>query len=1055
MVPYELVLQNFMCYRGEFPPLKFDGLHVTCLSGENGAGKSALLDAITWALWGKARMSDDELIAQNEREMVVELTFLLNNQLYRVSRRRHMSKSGKRSSSRGGLDLLVKDENGWRPIGAATITETERVIEQLLRMKYDTFINASFLVQGRADEFTRKTPGERKQVLADILDLRDYAMLEERAKKRTKELVGQVQTLDGMIAHLQQEADKLSLYEQFVQEAEQKAEMLRNELATGEQEKETADEKVRLLETKLARRKEIQERLNTLQQDIRQQEQEIADLRAAIAEAEALLQRRETIAQGVADLADAREALAKLDELRPRYDELFEQRRQHQDALKDTLRGLQSELEGWKRELQRLEQQVAQRPAIQAKLAEQEEQLATLAPLAEELANVREQRATLDERISQVYTLSQRQSELVTTIQQHYEALLHEQKQQEREIARLDKQLENVQRWRTELETALAQQQQMQALSQELATMRQQEQEMGEQVGSLRAACTQYKQQADEIKKRQALLTDEQQHRTTCPLCNSELGPDGITTIADHYEQEILDLRQQYKNAKKEADDQEKELKQLRETIRQQEAQLGEVQQGAARVETLQQQLAQAESWQQEHAQAAADRDRVTQQLETGVYAQEEREALLTVEAELAAAGADREQPQAKKGKRKTADSEQAPVYARWSSKSMERERKTVQQRQNDLEKQLEARSTMESEAANLRYRLDEIEQVANQVPQTQSQIAALEKTIADSDYGHDIRADGRAVEAQIAELGYSKEAHEAARQRVQHLAHWTDEEHRLSVAESTLERDRRALQRTEELLARYSADKEQLLHEDGALEQEVRAFPAAQQHARQCAEQVTKHRHDLDVAKHDLSEKQTLYKKAQDAAEQLAQRQSERETLVERQSVFQELAEAFGKKGVQAMLIETAIPEIERESNRLLNRITDNQMHVTFDMQRSTKKGDTVETLDIKISDALGTRSYDAFSGGETMRINFAIRVALSRLLARRAGASLETLVIDEGFGALDADGRERFVEAITSVQNDFKRILVVTHIDDLKDRFPTQIQITKRREGSVWELL
>jgi exonuclease SbcC len=113
------------------------------------------------------------------------------------------------------------------------------------------------------------------------------------------------------------------------------------------------------------------------------------------------------------------------------------------------------------------------------------------------------------------------------------------------------------------------------------------------------------------------------------------------------------------------------------------------------------------------------------------------------------------------------------------------------------------------------------------------------------------------------------------------------------------------------------------------------------------------------------------------------------------------------------------------------------------------------VETLDIKISDALGTRSYDAFSGGETMRINFAIRVALSRLLARRAGASLETLVIDEGFGALDADGRERFVEAITSVQNDFKRILVVTHIDDLKDRFPTQIQITKRREGSVWELL
>jgi DNA repair exonuclease SbcCD ATPase subunit len=88
--------------------------------------------------------------------------------------------------------------------------------------------------------------------------------------------------------------------------------------------------------------------------------------------------------------------------------------------------------------------------------------------------------------------------------------------------------------------------------------------------------------------------------------------------------------------------------------------------------------------------------------------------------------------------------------------------------------------------------------------------------------------------------------------------------------------------------------------------------------------------------------------------------------------------------------------------------------------------------------------------SGGEQFRVNFAIRVALSQLLARRAGTQLQTLIMDEGFGVLDASGREHLVEAINAAQNDFQRILVVTHIDELKDAFPTRIEVTKGADGS-----
>jgi exonuclease SbcC len=172
---------------------------------------------------------------------------------------------------------------------------------------------------------------------------------------------------------------------------------------------------------------------------------------------------------------------------------------------------------------------------------------------------------------------------------------------------------------------------------------------------------------------------------------------------------------------------------------------------------------------------------------------------------------------------------------------------------------------------------------------------------------------------------------------------------------------------------------------------------------------------------------------------------------VLERQSIFEELQAAFGKKGVQAMIIEAAIPEIETEANRLLSRMTDGRMAVRMETQRETKTSQELrETLDIILSDELGSRDYSLYSGGEAFRANFAIRIALSKLLARRAGAALQTLIVDEGFGTQDTQGRERLVQAITSIQDDFERILVITHIDELKDLFPARIDVEKTEMGS-----
>ena len=125
--------------------------------------------------------------------------------------------------------------------------------------------------------------------------------------------------------------------------------------------------------------------------------------------------------------------------------------------------------------------------------------------------------------------------------------------------------------------------------------------------------------------------------------------------------------------------------------------------------------------------------------------------------------------------------------------------------------------------------------------------------------------------------------------------------------------------------------------------------------------------------------------------------------------------------------------------------------MHVALRTQREKKSQEGLaETLDVIIADTSGTRNYELYSGGEAFKIDFALRLALSRLLTNRQGAKLQTLIIDEGFGSQDTSGKERLVEVIKSIEGEFELILVVTHMDELKDSFPVQIQVTKDEEGS-----
>ncbi len=360
-------------------------------------------------------------------------------------------------------------------------------------------------------------------------------------------------------------------------------------------------------------------------------------------------------------------------------------------------------------------------------------------------------------------------------------------------------------------------------------------------------------------------------------------------------------------------------------------------------------------------------------------------------------------------------------------------------------------RAEAQSKAAVLEREISRAKQAATELLEGKARLTQLGERLAKGDFAVAEQIKLKEVEQQIAELGYDAQRHQQLRQLLAELEKYEALQRRLEEAGRFLPSERAALDQARGAVVRWNSTLEKDKQKAEALSNELAALPGlisrltnAEQAYNGLLWRQTEIRDKMVATQEKLARCSELEGKRQEKQQSLL-------WILRERKIYEELAEAFGKRGVQAILIESAIPEIEIEANKLLSRLTDNQMSVRIETQRETKKGETIETLDIKISDELGTRTYEMYSGGEAFRINFSLRIALSKLLAKRAGAPLPTLFIDEGFGTQDTSGLGKLVEAINSIREDFEKIIVITHLEELKDAFPVRIEVTKTAEGST----
>jgi exonuclease SbcC len=380
----------------------------------------------------------------------------------------------------------------------------------------------------------------------------------------------------------------------------------------------------------------------------------------------------------------------------------------------------------------------------------------------------------------------------------------------------------------------------------------------------------------------------------------------------------------------------------------------------------------------------------------------------------------------------------------------------------NDLERQI---ASLAIEEVTLRNQTSTAIQLATQLEQINSlqaewegggelRLAEITQALESETFAKEARQQLAKIDAELKAIGYDAAAHDAAR-RSEASGRAADEQlrslERARAALAPLEREISDLQKQigsqQAEVARQQQEFGDSAARLAAAQAEAPDLYAAERNLLRMQEQENRLRMEFGAAQQKvlILDDLKIRRKALDA---------QREALGRKVGQFKQLERAFGKDGVPALLIEQALPQIETKANEILERLSGGSMSVRFVTQAAYKdkrREDLRETLDILISDSAGTRDYELYSGGEAFRVNFAIRLALSEVLAQRAGARLQTLVIDEGFGSQDAEGRQKLIEAINLVRPDFAKILVITHIDELKDAFPTRIEVEKTAKGST----
>jgi exonuclease SbcC len=898
MIPLKLQLKNFLSYGADIQTVDFSPHSLICLSGKNGHGKSALLDAITWALWGQGRRiagvskSDDNLIRVGQTHMMVAMQFICNGQEYRV-RREYTKSSGKPYVT---LDVGVLDpqQNIFVPIGGKSVRSNQEILQRLIHLDFESFCNSAFLRQGQSNEFSKKTPKERKEILAAILGLDQYEAVRSLASQKIRYLtttrvsyqaildrmivdLEQLKTIDERLANLQDKFKQLSVQENVLAQKEQELEQCKKQYLQMYQE-------YQLIQLNMTQMKKTQRDMHDSLLEMVKQWRAIHAQQLKIPTYDELEQKKKVVA-----------------------DQLHHQQMQMREQLVYKEQYLQK-----KEKKARLEIEHAQKIAQHV-----QEYKVKIDRLKIELEHYKSQIKTCDLRSAELLQEKKSNDHILATLSEKKKINAVDPQAFEATLKQFEKRKAYYQHW-------IAQ-------------------------GNLLS------QEKLNLERKKQLSQDED--NPCCPLCEQNLSASRRRFLKDKFLKEEHFLEHRISRIKK-------VVAKLKAILIEQHTHIQILEGNKNELQVLDAQFC-----------ATLNRNNMIMQ---ELDAQEQQKRMC--ESQIVLLNTQISDQEKELSHTQTALRESLEKGQDFCSLVIDMQQLEKAIAECGYDAVMQERLTQE--LTLIEMTMKKHEELTAQIAQQEARMKAIGALVKNL----------KELKVQIADLQAKAHSYTIA-----------DMQRNIESLEHSFIQSKKEVEQS----------KESLIHERGALENERAKLLALEKEKLECQNNIAQVTTQID----DL----------------------------------QAIAMATGKDGIQALLIQDVLPDIEQEANELLAKLTDNQAQIFIESLRDLKKGGSKETLDINISDNMGIRPYEMFSGGEAFRIDFALRIALSKILARRAGTSLQTLIIDEGFGSQDEEGLAHIMDALYKIQDDFAKIIVVSHLPAMKDQFPVHFLVEKKPLGSV----
>ena len=242
--------KNFLSSGNQFTEIDFQKHHTNLVIGTNGAGKSTMLDALTFVLFNKPfrKINKPQLVnATNERDCLVEIEFEINSRQYTV----------RRGIKPSVFDIVV---NGVEMHREADDRAMQRVLEDnILKVNYKSFTQIVILGSSTFVPFMQLTTANRREVIEDLLDIRIFSLMNNLLKDKMRTQKEQVKALDLKKETLK---DKMKMQQNFINELESR----------GKQNIESNKTKIKKLDKEVVvyieENETISEQVSTLQEEL-------------------------------------------------------------------------------------------------------------------------------------------------------------------------------------------------------------------------------------------------------------------------------------------------------------------------------------------------------------------------------------------------------------------------------------------------------------------------------------------------------------------------------------------------------------------------------------------------------------------------------------------------------------------------------------------------------------------------------------------------------------------------------------------------------------------